>query len=178
MQCILYLIHFTFCKEMSFISLHTSHYPVPESSMLNVKRGWRDNENYKVFWFYVWVGKCVCTSPKWKSTKTGNRSSQTFLVVLKHPVNLSETISSVQRPARLKLKHIDNFLLGQKHIYVRDKNIWHELIYILILPLTEIKKKSPQTQHRTKLSKLSNQPFFSPRQIFDVEHLFELHQFD
>ena len=162
---------------MSFIPLHTSHYPVLESSMLNVKRGWRDNKNYKVFWFYVWVGKCVCTSPKWKSTKTGNRSSQTFLVVLKHPVNLSETISSVQRPARLELKHIDNFLLGQKHIYIRDKNIWH-WVNILILPLTEIKKKSPQTQHRTKLSKLSNQPFFSPRQIFDVEHLFELHQFD
>ena len=62
MQCILYLIHFTLCKEMSFISLHTSHYPVPESSMLNVKRGWRDNKNYKVFWFYAWVYKCVYKS--------------------------------------------------------------------------------------------------------------------
>ena len=160
---------------MSFIPLHTSHYPVLESSMLNVERGWRTIKTTKYFDFTSgWAS--VCTSPKWKSTKTGNRSSQTFLVVLKHPVNLSETISSVQRPARLKLKHID-FLLGQKHIYIRDKNIWH-WVNILILPLTEIKKKSPQTQHRTKLSKLSNQPFFSPRQIFDVEHLFELHQFD
>ena len=58
---------------MSFISLHTSHYSVQESwRMLNVKRGWKNNKNNKVFWFYVWVGKRVYKS-KVKIYKNGKQ---------------------------------------------------------------------------------------------------------
>ena len=115
---------------MSFISLHTSHYSVQESwRMLNVKRGWKNNKNNKVFWFYVWVGKRVYKS-KVKIYKNGKQIFSNIFSGLK---TSSQSIRNYQpvsrRPGLLNLKRMDNFLLGQKHIYVRDKNVWHELIY-------------------------------------------------
>ena len=88
---------------MSFISLHTSHYPVLESSMLNVKRGWRDNKNYKVFWFYVWVGKCVYKS----KVKIYKNRKQIFSNIFSGLKTSSQSIRNYQQcpaPSSLRIE--------------------------------------------------------------------------
>ena len=177
MQCILYLTFYILQRNVFYLTSHFALFcpRVLAGGCWMLREGEKTIKTTKYFDFTSgWAS--VCTSPKWKSTKTGNRSSQTFLVVLKHPVNLSETISQCPGTQVSSIWSVWIFSTGAKtHLCSRQKCLTR--INILILPLTEI-KKSPQTQHRNKLSKLSNQPFFSPRQIFDVEHLFELHQFD
>ena len=114
MHFISYILHFAKKCLLSHFTLRTILSKSPGGCWM-LREGEKTIKTTKYFDFTSgWAS--VCTSPKWKSTKTGNRSSQTFLVVLKHPVNLSETISSVQHPALLNLKRMDNFLRGQKHI--------------------------------------------------------------
>ena len=130
MHFISYILHFAKKCLLSHFTLRTILSKSPGGCWM-LREGEKTIKTTKYFDFTSgWAS--VCTSPKWKSTKTRNRSSQTFLVVLKHPQSIYPKLlaSAVsRRPPLLNLKHIDNFLLGQKHIYVRDKNVWHELIY-------------------------------------------------